>query len=356
VLEADARYAQSTGDAARAAADFHAMLGITRHQEAPFVITRLVGIGIYSLTFDRLEKSLAANPSIFTDQELIDLAHRISMVGGDTASSLLDLESERMSFRDIMQRMFTDDGHGDGRLTPEGARSMSAFLGTVASNSKRNDSDSVANKVHLMSLSGAASAIASRKENIDEYDRLLSEQERRNARPLRECSDSERTDLVAEKRVSEINASSILYARLWPVSLMTPSLNRAAVTAERLLAQREGLLIGIAMELYQRRHNGQYPPTLDALVPSMLPKVPEDRIVGGPVHYKLVDGKPVIYSVGVDRDDDGGTAATDAAGQSAATAAAEWTQPAGRKQGPIDGDWILYDGRPKPSLPTTRPS
>ena len=75
--------------------------------------------------------------------------------------------------------------------------------------------------------------------------------------------------------------------------------------AERYLGDRDGLLVGIALEAYHRRH-GRYPATLGELTPDLLPAVPADRITGDPVRYRLVDGEPIVYSVGADRVDDGG--------------------------------------------------
>ena len=71
------------------------------------------------------------------------------------------------------------------------------------------------------------------------------------------------------------------------------------------MGHRDGIVAGIALELYRRQH-GEYPQTLDVLVPQYLPQVPADRINGEAVKYRLVNGKPLIYSVGADHDDDGG--------------------------------------------------
>jgi hypothetical protein len=356
VLEADARYAEATGDAARVAADYHAMLGIGRHQDSPFVVTRLVGIGIYSLALDRLERSLASTPALLTDQQLIELAHHISTIGGESVSSLFDLSGERMSFHDVIQRMFTDDGNRDGRITPEGARSISILTGMFSGGALGTRESPLVDTVTLMGVSSVASTVASRRDILDEFDRLLDEQERRNALPLRMAIDADAAGDLADKRLSEINASPLLTARLWPIAAMFPSLNRATVTAERLLGKRDGLLVGIALELYQRRHSGQHPSMLDALVPGMLPRVPEDRISGESLGYRIVDGKPVVYSVGVDRDDDAARPALGSDERPDVTAAAEWVMPTRRNAAPIDGDWILFDGRPEPTKPTTRPS
>ena len=101
---------------------------------------------------------------------------------------------------------------------------------------------------------------------------------------------------------------------------------------ERHLGRRDGLLPGIALEVY-RRQRGTYPDSLDALVPQFLPKVPADRITGEPIRYRIVDGRPLIYSVGADRKDDGGRPTADP------RAAATWEA----NPDPLpDGDWVLY--------------
>jgi len=59
-----------------------------------------------------------------------------------------------------------------------------------------------------------------------------------------------------------------------------------------------------------RLAQGKYPETLDSLAPQFLPKVPRDIIGGQPLHYRLTDdGQFILYSVGWDEKDDGGTLA-----------------------------------------------
>jgi hypothetical protein len=72
-----------------------------------------------------------------------------------------------------------------------------------------------------------------------------------------------------------------------------------------------------------------------------LPSVPADRITGDPVRYALVDGKPVVYSVGADRVDDGGRPAKPSHGRSSTdpSAAAVWDVPPAKAP---RGDWVLY--------------
>jgi hypothetical protein len=71
------------------------------------------------------------------------------------------------------------------------------------------------------------------------------------------------------------------------------------------LGRRDGIVTAIALELFRQVH-GNYPENLNALVPELLPEIPVDRVTGTDVHYRLRDGKPLIYSVGANRLDDGG--------------------------------------------------
>jgi hypothetical protein len=59
-----------------------------------------------------------------------------------------------------------------------------------------------------------------------------------------------------------------------------------------------------------RQIDGEYPATLDALVPSFIEKLPHDIIGGQPLHYRRTDdGKFLLYSVGWDEVDEGGKVA-----------------------------------------------
>ncbi|MGL4512430.1 MAG: hypothetical protein ACRCT8_05010 [Lacipirellulaceae bacterium] len=81
--------------------------------------------------------------------------------------------------------------------------------------------------------------------------------------------------------------------------------NAACWRFARSAGERDGMLLGIARELH-RRKNGDWPAALDELVPHFFPQLPIDRINGGPLGYRVVDRKPVVYSLGRDADDDAG--------------------------------------------------
>jgi hypothetical protein len=73
--------------------------------------------------------------------------------------------------------------------------------------------------------------------------------------------------------------------------------------------------------------------------------LPADPITGKPLHYKVVSDHPIVYSVGVDGDDDGGRIANNKDGESSP----EYAEPNhfGRDHVAVsasetDGDWVLW--------------
>lgn len=67
--------------------------------------------------------------------------------------------------------------------------------------------------------------------------------------------------------------------------------------------------IACALERY-RLIDGEYPASLDALVPSFIEQLPHDIIGGQPLHYRRTDdGKFLLYSIGWNERDDGGAVA-----------------------------------------------
>jgi hypothetical protein len=64
--------------------------------------------------------------------------------------------------------------------------------------------------------------------------------------------------------------------------------------------------LACALERY-RLANGEFPATLDALVPQFVARLPHDVITGEPLKYRRTDGGGfVLYSVGYNKTDDGG--------------------------------------------------
>ncbi|MBN2560578.1 MAG: hypothetical protein JXQ75_06580 [Phycisphaerae bacterium] len=69
---------------------------------------------------------------------------------------------------------------------------------------------------------------------------------------------------------------------------------------------RDAALTMLALAEYYRQHR-DYPETLDELVPDLLPRLPIDYADGRILRYRRVENNFVLYSIGEDGKDDGGT-------------------------------------------------
>ncbi|HEV2438016.1 MAG TPA: hypothetical protein VG077_18635 [Verrucomicrobiae bacterium] len=91
-------------------------------------------------------------------------------------------------------------------------------------------------------------------------------------------------------------------------------LPRLGVAVKRFAFGQESVDLArtaIALERYRLAH-GNYPESLDALAPQFMDKIPHDIINGQPLHYRrTADGQFVLYSVGWNETDDGGTVGLD---------------------------------------------
>jgi hypothetical protein len=91
------------------------------------------------------------------------------------------------------------------------------------------------------------------------------------------------------------------------VALMTQAVDKVLDTARRSHAQLRCATVAVAAERF-RRDNGRWPTTIDELVTAkLLTAVPADPYDGKPLRLKKLPDGLVIYSVGPDGADNGGT-------------------------------------------------
>jgi hypothetical protein len=89
--------------------------------------------------------------------------------------------------------------------------------------------------------------------------------------------------------------------------MLLPALGGIAEKCARGQTSADLARIACALERY-RLANGQFPETLEALAPKLIEKLPHDIINGQPLKYRRTDdGQFILYSVGWNETDDGGT-------------------------------------------------
>jgi hypothetical protein len=90
-------------------------------------------------------------------------------------------------------------------------------------------------------------------------------------------------------------------------SMLLPALAGFADKCARAQTSVGLARVACALERY-RLANGRFPDSLDALTPKFIAKLPRDVINGQPLKYRRTDdGQFVLYSVGANETDDGGT-------------------------------------------------
>lgn len=114
--------------------------------------------------------------------------------------------------------------------------------------------------------------------------------------------------------------------------LFFPNYSRAMQTVAHNQAMVNEAMIACALELHRLAH-GQYPQSLEEIVPQYMEKVPHDIIGGQPLKYRTTNGGAgfLLYSVGWNETDDDGTPGVKQDGSPALDS----------------GDWVWLDGEPR---------
>jgi hypothetical protein len=316
ILCLDAKAARLANDGPRLMSDIAALLDMAeqlRHPTAT-LMESLAGVNVDYWAIQQIDATLVRTPALLTDAQLAQLAGRIGQ--WQTASDLLRLTGDRLIFEDLVQHVYTDDGAGNGRITAEG------LLQIRLSFADPGFAEFVAAPLSLLE-------VASRKDVLQKYDEFISLKELELHRPARDLiGEGDRRALRFESNPDQLSTQFGVITTFFA--------NPYIGGSEILLGNRDGVIVGIALERFRRLH-GHYPATLDQLVPTLLSAVPPDRITGNPIKYLLRADKPLIYSVGADRVDNGGRPGIGLNGPDL-TIAALW--PPMRMV--IPGDWILY--------------
>ncbi len=318
LLALDAYRAAATGDGATVSADLEAGLRMAGHsRELPMLLSDMLSLAQTTLVLNTLGEILAYYPQIFTDDQLHRLAHQLAAL--DRGRLVARLDGEKMLFHDTMQHMYTDDGDGDGHLTAEGLRWLTTATAVKPPQPPTTRVGPLA--------PAAALLMAGRREMTDEYERWFARAEAEHAKPL-----WEQDPMVVNREIGQMQLSLIQTTRYFPLILLMPSLGKAGRMGPIVAQQRDAMLVAIALELYRRRR-GVWPASLDPLVPELLPAVGPDRFDGQPLRYRLLDGKPLVYAIGWDRNDDRGRPPRNQRGR---------PEPRLARNTQADGDWILW--------------
>ena len=296
-LLVDVGLAMKEGDPDRAFADVKAMLGMSRQVRSDrILISSLVSNAIVGRTTRALREVLKDDPDAWSRDQLVSLSHELLEI---RRAMGLGLEYEAKSFDDILQRMFTDDGRGNGRLTAQGSRFLSGLLVSYDANGEVMPTDPGG-------ILGAASeplmtlTIGDRKYQSDRYHGMIDT----IRQVLRDGPES-----IGRVSFQEIEGDGWRQGwggRYSPVDALFPAFSSAVQRVFVTQFQTDADLVMLAVEVYAREY-GRYPEALETLVPQYLPAIPEDMMnPGRPLQYRLDESGYIIYSAGSDGDLDDG--------------------------------------------------
>jgi len=259
------------GQGAAALADIKLLLRVNDSlRNQPFLITLLVRIAIHAIAFQPIYEGLAQHR--WTDAQLAELENTLA-TQDFLADSLTALHGEKIFAIDgfekqrITHMMVYSDGNQ--RLTNNLSIMPEAFF--------------YQNQFWFAQLNDRYAAL------IDMTNRVLSP--------------------TVFKRVNEEMEAAKKHYSIYKVEALmaVPAIGATILKVSRIQTEVDLATIACALERFHLAH-GNYPDTLDALMPQFIGKLPHDVINGQPLHYRLEpNGQFVLYSVGLDEKDDGGT-------------------------------------------------
>jgi hypothetical protein len=326
-LSIDARAAAEAGQSGRVAADVKAILGLSGHaRECETMIGDLVGVACMAVDVTVVGRVLAEHPGLLNDRELAEISGAFEGFAGGKLT--VRTSDTRAVIEDMLQRVYTDDGRGSGRLCWQGVRALQRIGGHGGEPEFW---------VHFVSPISNLSK-ASRKELSDEAALVLGLAEADAVRPR-----WERLDYAVQREIDRLENDPVLSGRFAMVLAVAPAIKKSIEAFSSGEQARDGVLTAIALERF-RLARGVYPSELSQLVPEFLARVPLDSYDGKPLKYHLADSGPLLYAVGCDTDDDGGRVPEGWRGNDKAM---PWRTP-DKRHLCGDGDLVLWPPVPEP--------
>ena len=329
LLLADACLAASEGDGMRAVDDLIAADALGAHLGSrPILIEQLVGGAIDSLVSQTGTTLLTHHPTAFDEADLARLAAAFSIGEEAHGRFRIALDGERTYVRDLMQRIYSDDGAGDGILLLEHVGGVApvggggGVLGTL-----------LQPFVNLY--------VRSRKEATTLFERHFDVADVMQAEPLHAIDWYEADQIMACFQPADASFTSKL--RAFPMSLLGMDASSLATYGQLARTDREALQVIIALTRHRLRTPGApWPESLEELGPDLLGAIPLDPYDGAALRYRIVDGQPRLWSIGNDCLDQRGVVPADCCDRD--RDARRYRRPVPKVPLEEQRDWILWRG------------
>jgi hypothetical protein len=247
-------------------------------EQEPVLISQLVRIASEAIALSSLEGALSLRP--LTEQQLGQL---------QTA-----LREEERTLETLLPRVFAAqrcDAIHFFQMSPQDYAKLSAEMGTNCP---------LGGSVEFERYRRGAAFNADFNLCLDYYSNWLAVA----SAPFPACLDA--AGQWAPEAAAHISEAKDLGYRI--SAMMLPELNKTMERTADCLALQRAAQAALAVERYRVGGKSSLPDSLVQLVPKYLPAVPADPYDGKPLRYKKLSPKGyVVYSLGRNRQDDGGT-------------------------------------------------
>ena len=261
-------------------------------QDKGTFVEQLVGLAISSLGHEEILH--IANTQRLSAADLTRLQQQLSQIY-PSGFPLMNMEGERLSFMDVVQRSFTDGGPGGGHLIP-GLWEGLIDLGFPGRDTNQRRFFMPLVTAVSMAHAGRDATVAKANEIYDRKDKIT-----RMTPYERHASNLKTTE--------EIMHESWVNQRFFLILLLMPATERASELAYRSKMHHEATVATLAI-LRWRLEKNQYPSALGELVSAgFLAELPMDPYSDKPLVYKKTEDDFTLYSVGPNFKDDNGEVA-----------------------------------------------
>lgn len=305
ILATDMVHAVEMGDGERATRDAESMIALSIHvQEGRMLIGDLVGMSIRSMTVNNILMVLEWKPKIFNDTQLQRL--QIALRSVPLKLERPDFTTERIMYEDLVQRFYTDDGHGDGWFAPtwkfiKVVQLLESVSGVAGIEKKRNNpSQLVALGFLAVGRPFGVYMVAGRKESNEKFDEFSRRFEGGQGLSLREVVAAGIQNKDDFQSMIENNSTRWLLLRF----IMS---THAKVALDFRIDQekRNAAVVAIAAEQFYRA-NGKWPASANDLASLCNGKAPHDPWCDKPIMMASNADGFRMWSVGRDEVNDQG--------------------------------------------------
>jgi len=267
-----------------------AIARVARHwQGKGTFIEQLVGLAIGGLAHEEILN--IASTQRLSAAELTGLQQQLSQIYSE-GFPLINMEGERLSFMDVVQRSFTDGGPGGGHLIPGMWDDFTDFAPPGRDANQR--------RFYMPLVTAVSMAHAGRDATIAKANEIYGRQDK-----IAGMTPYER-HVANLKTTNELMQESWRSQRFFLILLLMPAIERASEIVYRGKMHHEATVATLAI-LRWRLEKGQYPSTLNELVSAgFMAELPMDPFSDKPLIYKKTDDNFILYSVGENFTDDGG--------------------------------------------------